>query len=64
MNTVKNVIKGNKMKIKIYTDVEKTKAIYDMELADYLVIVNNELFKEHWQVIEFGDIVITRKPAE
>jgi hypothetical protein len=52
------------MKIKIYTDVEKTNAIYDMELADYLVIVNNELFKDHWQVIELGDIVITRKTAE
>jgi hypothetical protein len=56
--------KENKMKIKIYTDKEKTNAIYDMELADYLIIVNNELFKEHWQVIEYGDIVITRKPAE
>ena len=52
------------MKIKIYTDKEKTNAIYDMELADYLVIVNNELFKEHWQVIEYDDIEITRKPAE
>jgi hypothetical protein len=52
------------MKIKIYTDVEKTTTIYDMELADYLVIVNNELFKDHWQVIEYGDIEITRKPAE
>ena len=56
--------KENKMKIKIYTDVEKTKTIYDMELADYLVIVNNELFKTHWQVIEYGDLVITRKPQE
>ncbi len=52
------------MKIKIYTDKEKTTAIYDMELADYLVIVNNELFKDHWQVIEYGDIEITRKAAE
>jgi hypothetical protein len=52
------------MKIKIYTDVEKTNAIYDMALEDYLVIVNNEMFKDHWQVIEYGDIVITRKPAE
>ena len=52
------------MKIKIYTDLEKTQAIYDTELADYLVIVNNELFKEHWQVIEYGDLEITRKPAE
>ena len=56
--------KENKMKIKIYLDKEKTNAIYDMELADYLIIVNNELFKEHWQVIEYGDFVITRKPAE
>lgn len=48
------------MKIKIYTDKEKTQAIYDMELADYLVIVNNEMFKGHWQVIEYGDITITR----
>jgi hypothetical protein len=52
------------MKIKIYLDKEKTNAIYDMELADYLVIVNNELFKDHWQVIEYGDTEITRKPAE
>ena len=52
------------MKIKIYLDKEKTNAIYDMELADYLIIVNNEMFKDHWQVIEYGDIKITRKPAE
>jgi hypothetical protein len=52
------------MKIKIYLDKEKTNAIYDMDLADYLVIVNNELFKEHWQVIEFGDVEIHRKAAE
>ena len=56
--------KGRKMKIKVYLDKEKTNAIYDMELADYLVIVNNELFKDHWQVIEFGETEITRKPAE
>jgi hypothetical protein len=56
--------KENKMKIKIYLDKEKTNAIYDMDLADYLVIVNNELFKEHWQVIEFGETEINRKPAE
>jgi hypothetical protein len=49
------------MKIKIYIDKEKTKAIYDMELSDYLIIVNNELFKEHWQVIEYGDIVIRKE---
>jgi hypothetical protein len=52
------------MKIKIYTDLEKTQTIYDMELADYLVIVNNELFKDRWQVIELGDIVITRTTPE
>jgi len=52
------------MKIKIYLDKEKTNAIYDMDLADYLVIVNNELFKEHWQVIKFGETEINRKPAE
>jgi hypothetical protein len=56
--------KENKMKIKIYLDKEKTNAIYDMALEDYLIIVNNELFKDHWQVIELGDIEITRKPAE
>ena len=49
------------MKIKIYIDKEKTKAIYDMELSDYLIIVNNELFKEHWQVIEYGDMVISKQ---
>ncbi len=49
------------MKIKIYTDLEKTNAIYDMELADYLIIVNNELFKDRWQVIEYGDIEITKE---
>jgi hypothetical protein len=49
------------MKIKIYTDVEKTQAIYDMDLADYLIIVNNELFKDHWAVIEYGDIEITKE---
>ena len=48
------------MKIKIYIDKEKTKTIYDMELSDYLIIVNNELFKEHWQVIEYGDVVISK----
>ena len=54
------------MKIKIYTDVEKTKTIYDMELADYLLITANELWGNHWEVIEFelGDFKITRKPAE
>jgi hypothetical protein len=52
------------MKIKIYLDKEKTQAIYDMELADYLIIVNNELFKDHWQVIEYGDNEIKKKAAE
>jgi hypothetical protein len=52
------------MKIKIYTDLEKTKTIYDMELADYLVIVNNELFKDHWQVIEYGDLEIKKETQE
>lgn len=52
------------MNIKIYTDKEKTTAIYDMPLADYLIIVNNELFKDHWQVIEYGDVVITKGPTE
>jgi hypothetical protein len=52
------------MKIKIYIDKEKTKTIYDMPLSDYLIIVNNELFKEHWQVIEYGDVVITKGEAE
>ena len=52
------------MKIKIYTDKEKTNAIYDMELTDYLIIVNNELFKDHWQVIEYGDIEIRKESQE
>ena len=52
------------MNIKIYTDKEKTNAIYDMPLAEYLIIVNNELFKDHWQVIEFGDTTISKDSAE
>ena len=52
------------MKIKIYTDKEKTTAIYDMELADYLIIVNNELFKDHWAVIEYDDIEIKKADKE
>lgn len=52
------------MMIKIYSDKEKTQAIYDMELTDYLIIVNNELFKDHWQVIEYGDVEIRREAAE
>ena len=52
------------MKIKIYSDKEKTQAIYDMELADYLIITANELWKEHGQVIEYGDIVIKKEAAE
>ena len=52
------------MKIKIYTDKEKTQTIYDMELADYLLITANELWGKHWQVIEFGDIEIAKKDPE
>lgn len=52
------------MKITIYTNKEKTEKIYDMELADYLLITANELWGKHWQVIEFGDTEITRKAAE
>ena len=48
------------MKITIYTDKEKTNKIYDMELADYLLITANELWGAHWQVIEFGDVVIEK----
>lgn len=55
------ILLGNsRMNIKVYIDKERTKAIYDMELSDYLIIVNNELFKEHWQVIEYGDMVISK----
>lgn len=49
------------MNIKVYIDKEKTNAIYDMDLSSYLIIVNNELFKDHWQVIEYGDITITKE---
>lgn len=52
------------MNIKIYTDKEKTEKIYDMDLADYLIIVNNELFKDHWQVIEYGDREIRKESQE
>lgn len=52
------------MKIVIYTDLAKTQKIYDMELADYLIITANELWKEHWQVIEYGDVVITKGETE
>ena len=52
------------MKIKIYTDREKTNAIYEMELNDYLIMVNNELIKDHWQVIQYGDIEIRRESEE
>ena len=48
------------MKITIYTDQARTQKIYDMPLSDYLIIVNNELFKDHWQVIEYGDVVISK----
>jgi hypothetical protein len=49
------------MNITIYTDKTRTQKIYDMPLSDYLIIVNNELFKEHWQVIEYGDVVIRKE---
>lgn len=52
------------MNIKIYTDKEKTTAIYDMPLADYLIVVNNELIKDHWQVIEYGDFEIRKESQE
>jgi hypothetical protein len=52
------------MNIKIYTDKEKTQTIYDMPLSAYLIIVNNELFKDHWQVIEYGDVEIRKEAAE
>lgn len=48
------------MKIKIYLDTAKTQPIYDMELSEYLIITANELWKEHWQVIEYGDMVINK----
>jgi len=53
-----------KMKIIIYTDKEKTQKIYDMELADYLLITANELWGAHWQVIEYGDIEIKKEATE
>jgi hypothetical protein len=52
------------MNIKVYIDKEKTQAIYDMELHDYLIITANELWGKHWQVIEYGDVEITREAAE
>jgi hypothetical protein len=52
------------MKITIYTNKEKTEKIYDMELADYLIITANELWGKHWQVIEYGNIVISKEAAE
>jgi hypothetical protein len=52
------------MKIKIYTDLEKTNAIYDMELSDYLLITANELWGKHWQVIEYGDLEIKKETRE
>jgi hypothetical protein len=48
------------MKITIYTDKEKTQKIYDMELSDYLLITANELWKQHWQVIEYGGTEIKK----
>ena len=55
-----NKDKDNKMKITIYKDLEKTEKLYDMELSDYLLITANELFKDHWAVIELGDIEIKK----
>lgn len=53
------------MKITVYTDKERTEKLYDMELADYLLITANELWGAHWQAIEYGDITISKeKPAE
>lgn len=52
------------MMIKIYTDREKTQVLHDMPLADYLIMVNNELFKDHWQVIEYGDVEIRKEAQE
>jgi hypothetical protein len=52
------------MKVKIYLDKEKTQKIYDIDLYEYLIIVNNEMFKDRWQVIEIDDTEITRKAAE
>jgi hypothetical protein len=52
------------MKITVYTDKEKTQKIYDMELADYLLITANELWGKHWQVIEYGEVVISKKEQE
>ena len=50
------------MMIKIYTDQEKTEVLYDMPLADYLIMVNNEMFDGHWRVIENGDVEIRKEP--
>ena len=42
------------MNIIIYSDKEKTQKLYDMKLADYLLITANELWGKHWQSIEYG----------
>ena len=50
--------------IKIYTDLAKTQVLYAMPLEDYLIMVNNELIRDHWQVIEFGDAEIRKEAQE
>ena len=52
------------MKITVYTNKEKTEKIYDMELSQYLLITANTLWGKHWQVIEYGDVVITKEKTE
>lgn len=52
------------MNIKIYSDKQRTQLLYDMPLADYLIIVNNELVKDHWQCIEYGDIEILKESQQ
>jgi hypothetical protein len=52
------------MNIIIYSDKEKTQKLYDMPLADYLLITANELWGKHWQSIEHGDIEIRKQNEE
>ena len=53
------------MKITIYLDKEKTNSIYkDVDLTQYLIITANELWGAHWQVIEYGDVVIRKETQE
>jgi hypothetical protein len=52
------------MKITIYTDKEKTQTIpgiCDTDLSQYLIITSNELWKHHWQVIQYGEVEIRRE---